>query len=138
MDVQAGWIEGCHPPGAAPFKWLGSYHGFKLGDKMPHLTDQTDKVVCNDCGWEDVDPDDYDYDMPEEEYTMDDYYMDNPYEDDRSMFADPGGRSALRAGTRCYPCPTCGRDNQLTAEDKRRGYQCDYCADTAEGFGMEY
>lgn len=52
-------------------------------------------------------------------------------------FADPGGRSALRAATkrnpRNLPCPTCGRPDRLTALDKRRGYQCDSCADRAEG-----
>ena len=53
-------------------------------------------------------------------------------------FRDPGGRSALRGGKRIYPCPTCGRENQLTAKDKKLGYQCDRCADAAEGFGMEY
>lgn len=53
-------------------------------------------------------------------------------------FRDPGGRSALRAGKRIYPCPTCGREKQLTAKDKQLGYQCDRCADAAEGLGMEY
>lgn len=53
--------------------------------------------------------------------------------EDRSEFADPFGRSALRAGKRIYPCPTCGRENQLTAKDKKLGYQCDRCADRAEG-----
>lgn len=54
-------------------------------------------------------------------------------------FRDPGGRSALRAGKRIHPCPTCGRKNQLTEKDKRLGYQCDRCADRAEGrFGSEY
>lgn len=56
--------------------------------------------------------------------------------EDRSMFADPGGNSALRAETpnnpRNLPCPTCGTPNVLTPEDKRRGYQCDSCADRAE------
>lgn len=36
-------------------------------------------------------------------------------DDNRSMFADPGGRSALRAASRSnprnLPCPTCGRKN---------------------------
>ena len=59
-------------------------------------------------------------------------------------FQDPGGRSALRRSTkrnpRCYPCPTCGEPNRLTAKDKRLGYQCDDCADRAEGvyFGSDY
>jgi len=54
-------------------------------------------------------------------------------------FADPGGRSALRAATRsnprCHPCPTCGARNALTRLDAARHYQCDACADRAEGGG---
>jgi len=68
-------------------------------------------------------------------------YLDE-YEDyliDGVEFADPGGRSALRAATRSnprnLPCPTCGRKNMLTPADKRRGYQCDRCADADEGWG---
>lgn len=61
--------------------------------------------------------------------------------DDRSMFADPGGRSALRAASRSnprnLPCPNCGRKNQLTPADRARGYQCDQCADHAEGIGPD-
>lgn len=56
-------------------------------------------------------------------------------------FADPGGNSALRAETksnpRNLPCPTCGEENRLTPLDKRRGYQCDDCADRAEGRGWQ-
>lgn len=52
-------------------------------------------------------------------------------------FADPGGRSALRAATkdnpRIYPCRTCGREEALTLIDIQCGYQCDQCADLAEG-----
>jgi hypothetical protein len=52
-------------------------------------------------------------------------------------FADPGGRSALRAATvdnpRIYPCPNCGKSNRLTRIDVQRGYQCDACADRVEG-----
>lgn len=54
-------------------------------------------------------------------------------------FRNPGGRSALRAGKRVYPCPTCGEPEMLTAQDKKLGYQCDRCADRAEGnfgYGM--
>lgn len=55
----------------------------------------------------------------------------------RSDFADPYGRSALRAASRSnprnQPCPTCGRKNALTLKDVRLGYQCDRCADRAEG-----
>ncbi len=54
-------------------------------------------------------------------------------------FADPGGNSALRAETednpRDRPCPTCGKPNRLTPIDVQRGYQCDECADRAEGRG---
>lgn len=64
--------------------------------------------------------------------------------DDRDSgidFADPGGNSALRAATydnpRNLPCPNCGTENVLTPADRQRGYQCDSCADRAEG-GMEY
>ena len=66
---------------------------------------------------------------------MSTYYPDN-VDDDRADFADPGGRSALRAATefnkRNLPCPTCKAPNRLTPADKRRGYQCDQCADRAE------
>ncbi len=59
--------------------------------------------------------------------------------DDRSEFADPGGRSALRAAStsnpRNLPCPTCGKPNKLTPKDRRLGYQCDDCADRTEGGG---
>jgi predicted RNA-binding Zn-ribbon protein involved in translation (DUF1610 family) len=50
-------------------------------------------------------------------------------------FRDPGGRSALRAGIRIHPCPSCGELEALTAADVRLGYQCDACADRAEGYG---
>ena len=59
--------------------------------------------------------------------------------DDFSEFADPGGNSALRAETpsnpRNLPCPTCKQPNRLTPKDKRLGYQCNACADRAEGGG---
>ena len=59
------------------------------------------------------------------------------YDDDRSEFADPGGNSALRAATksnpRNLPCPTCGGKNRLTRLDRQLHYQCDQCADRAEG-----
>lgn len=59
------------------------------------------------------------------------------FDEDRSCFADPGGRSALRRSSRRnprnLPCPTCGRKNVLTPADVARGYQCDRCADAEEG-----
>lgn len=60
-------------------------------------------------------------------------------DDDYSEFADPGGRSALRASSRSnprdLPCPTCKEPNRLTPKDKALGYQCDACADRDEGGG---
>jgi hypothetical protein len=61
---------------------------------------------------------------------------------DRIMFADPGGRSALRAASksnpRNLPCPNCKRPNKLTPADRARGYQCDGCADAMERGGWGY
>lgn len=95
-------------------------------------------------------------------------YSDRDYEDidDGYGFADPGGRSALRAslsaGGRCacgqrlaradrfcrkcgrhtnprvHPCPDCGRKDVLTDEDVRKGYCCDRCADRKEGHGYHW
>lgn len=65
-----------------------------------------------------------DYDEP-----GDDYDQDPDYDPE---FADPGGRSALRAGKRDRPCPTCRQPNRLTAKDVALHYQCDTCADKAE------
>ncbi len=70
------------------------------------------------------------------------YYYDNEDAGDFGMedrFADPGGRSALRAACRSnprrLPCPTCGEPNRLTPADRALGYQCDACADRAEDGG---
>lgn len=68
----------------------------------------------------------------------------DPYDGDdgegRDDFADPGGRSALRAARRGnprnLPCPTCHRPNRLTPADRAHGYQCNGCADRAEA-GMD-
>jgi hypothetical protein len=70
----------------------------------------------------------------------DDFYDRDPDDgDDRSMFADPGGESALRAATRDnprnLPCPQCGGENLLTPADRERGYCCDRCATQNEGGG---
>ncbi len=58
---------------------------------------------------------------------------------DEPVFADPGGRSSLRAASkrnpRNKPCPTCGEPNRLTPADVALGYQCNSCADRAEGGG---
>lgn len=79
----------------------------------------------------------------EEDEDYDDEFDDDDLSDefliDGVGFADPGGRSALRAATpdnpRDQPCPTCGGENVLTRIDVMRGYQCDRCADAAEGYG---
>lgn len=99
-------------------------------------------------------------------YDEDKDYEDGDYDYDGSSleFADPGGRSALRAATgdrcpsckkrvglralfcshcgaglnpRCLPCPNCGAKNRLTPKDRQLGYQCDRCADRAER-GFDY
>lgn len=69
--------------------------------------------------------------------------MDEDYDFDDDMdFAEPGGRSALRAAShdnpRNLPCPTCGRENVLTPRDRDLGYQCNRCADQAEGYTPSY
>ena len=79
--------------------------------------------------------DDYDYDDDRD-------YDDDPDEISiRNTFADPGGKSALRAATRDnprnLPCPTCEAPNRLTPADRALGYQCDRCADAAEN-GWDY
>ena len=64
-------------------------------------------------------------------------YDHDDFDDDRDCdFADPGGRSALRAARkgnpRNLPCPTCKKKNRLTPADRALGYQCNECADRAE------
>lgn len=90
--------------------------------------DETEEDVCPECegeGCADCDGD--------PEYGASDYAGDDEYE---IAFADPGGRSALRAETadnpRNLPCPSCGAENVLTPQDRALGYQCDRCADIAE------
>lgn len=72
---------------------------------------------------------DDDNDEPDDEF-------DPGLDDDYSMFADPGGKSALRAATpdnpRNRPCPTCGAEDVLTPADVALGYCCNSCADRAE------
>jgi hypothetical protein len=66
--------------------------------------------------------------------------MSNYYENDEIMFAGEG--SALRAASvsnpRNLPCPSCDRPNRLTPADMAQGYQCDSCADMAEGIGPQW
>ena len=60
-----------------------------------------------------------------------------PFLIDGVGFAGPGSalRRATRRNPRNRPCPTCGRKNVLTPLDVARHYQCDNCADRAEGGG---
>lgn len=56
--------------------------------------------------------------MDDEDFEEDEGYDDfEDDEDDRLIFADPGGRSALRAvskdNPRNLPCPNCGEPNRL-------------------------
>jgi len=71
-----------------------------------------------------------------------DEFTDEEWDERVEMFADPGGHSALRAASadnpRNRPCPSCGAENSLTPADVARGYQCDRCADAAEGLGPAY
>jgi hypothetical protein len=80
-----------------------------------------------------------DYDDFDDEYDVEDRHImddDDPLIDGVG-FADPGGNSALRAETptnpRNLPCPTCGEENVLTPKDVAKHYQCNRCADEAEG-----
>lgn len=65
------------------------------------------------------------------------YDPDGDYLIDGVGFADPGGRSSLRAATRRNPrnrpCPTCGAKNVLTPADVAASLHCNRCADAAEG-----
>lgn len=56
---------------------------------------------------------------------------------DPAIFANPSSalRRASRHNPRNLPCPTCEQPNRLTPADVARGYQCDRCADAAEGGG---
>jgi hypothetical protein len=80
--------------------------------------------------------------MSEDFEDDDEQYWDDDLDDEE--FADPGGRSALRAASkhnpRIHPCPNCGEPDRLTPADVARGYQCDTCADRAEGIyrGADY
>lgn len=94
--------------------------------------------LCSNCGEplseeppENCENEDDHYD------PSDDYYDERDPMFDDIRFADPGGKSALRAETpdnpRNLPCPTCKAPNRLTPLDVAAGYQCDTCAERAEG-----
>ncbi len=100
-------------------------------------------------GDREYDDESYDDDDDDDGYDPDDDDgpMSYPQEGDDYMidgvgFADPGGRSALRAATKRNPrdctCPQCGAENVLTRIDRQHGYVCDPCADENEGGMGEY
>ena len=41
----------------------------------------------------------------------------------------------LKQDKKRYPCPTCGQKDALDSYQQSKGYQCDDCADRAEGGG---
>ena len=94
---------------------------------MLTLAEVAENAECQEC-----------QDESENEGRSYDDYDDG---EDRSEFAEPFGTSALRAvsatNPRNLPCPTCGEPNRLTPKDKDLGYQCDSCADRAEGMGYD-
>lgn len=69
------------------------------------------------------------------EHEIADLRRDLSRSEGRLEFANPGSalRAASHSNPRNLPCPTCGEDDRLTPEDARLGYQCDECADRAEG-----
>lgn len=101
----------------------------QCGEKYPleeKNGSKRDGYFCEEC-WSELESED------RSDYWEDD---DSPYLADGTMFADPGGNSALRAATednpRNLPCPSCDAPNRLTPADRALGYQCDQCADQAE------
>ena len=91
-----------------------------------------------DANPEDWSDEDEDF-LPDDEEDFGD-----PLDDDEDVylqkrFANPGGNSALYRESpenpRNLPCPTCGMPNRLTPRDVQAHYQCDECADAAEGGG---
>lgn len=102
-----------------------------------------DDEVCRECGDSEVTDDDGLCDEcrdDQREATRAAHDEGRDWDEDWQIdgvgFADPGGRSALRAATadnpRIYACPTCKKRNRLTRIDKERSYQCDECADRLE------
>ena len=41
----------------------------------------------------------------------------------------------FKLNIRNRPCPNCACENMISDEDVRARYQCDHCADAAEGYG---
>ena len=70
-------------------------------------------------------------------YGVEHDYGDGGEESGFLRFENPGSalRHATRRNPRNLPCPTCGKANKLTPADVAKHYQCDECADRAEGPG---
>lgn len=101
-----------------------------MTDNSYTVVEDAEVVVCDDCGAYAKTKEAVAHNQgcePGESERWADYYNDQPDED--VQFFDPGGQSALRAGVRNKPCPTCGEPNKLTEEDVVLGYQCDACAE---------
>lgn len=108
------------------------------GDVFGDALEQSRSRVSQDDPPEDVD-------YSDEDEERDDYDAQDGFYDDRESdfridgvgFAEPGGKSSLRAATRnnprIHPCPNCGAENVLTPADLSAGYQCNACANAAEG-----
>lgn len=52
------------------------------------------------------------------------------HDDERERFEY---QKKMNRGGKHFPCPTCGRENALSAQEKAKGYQCNRCADAEEG-----
>jgi hypothetical protein len=121
---------------------MACYCGHQYQEHNQNLVCGVEGCTCAEYDEDDVS--DSEKDIEDTDYTEDD--LDAMQEEaefliDGVGFADPGGKSALRAVTpdnpRNLPCPTCGRKNVLTPLDVAAHYQCDRCADRAES-GMDY
>ena len=74
------------------------------------------------------------------QYDHDDYDDDDYAYMEGECYAQQGSalRCASASNPRNMPCPTCGAADVLTPADVRLGYQCDECANRAEGLLPQY
>jgi len=56
------------------------------------------------------------------------------YREHLEEVAAEAGPGDHRTSYRAEPCPTCKEPNKLTKRDRKKGYQCDACADGEEGY----
>lgn len=59
--------------------------------------------------------------------------MNEEYEFEREYQAD---QRKIHRGKSRHQCPTCGKPNAITDEQKHRGYHCDACTRETEGGGF--